>query len=46
MLVGALMCGREDAIARLQTLNPRTRRRINELTGAYAQKIISNLQQS
>jgi len=28
MLVGALMCGREDAIARLQSLNPRTRRRI------------------
>lgn len=28
MLIGALMCGREDAIARLQSLNPRTRRRI------------------
>lgn len=28
MLVGALMCGREDAIARLQTLKPRTRYRI------------------
>lgn len=28
MLLGALMCGREDAIARLQSLNPRTRRRI------------------
>lgn len=28
MLIGALMCGREDAQARLQSLNPRTRRRI------------------
>ena len=28
MLIGALICGREDAIARLQSLNPRTRRRI------------------
>lgn len=28
MLLGALMCGREDAIARLQSLKPRTRYRI------------------
>jgi hypothetical protein len=28
MLIGALMCGREDAIARLQSLKPRTRYRI------------------
>jgi len=28
MLVGALMCGREDAIARLQSLKPSTRYRI------------------
>jgi hypothetical protein len=28
MLVGALMCGLPEAIARLQSLNPRTRRRI------------------
>jgi hypothetical protein len=28
MLIGALMCGRQDAIARLQSLKPRTRYRI------------------
>ncbi len=28
MLIGALMCNREDAKARLQTFDPRTRRRI------------------
>jgi len=28
MFLGALMCGREDARAKLQTMNPRTRRRI------------------
>jgi hypothetical protein len=28
MLVGALMCGREDARAKLQSMEPRTRRRI------------------
>jgi len=28
MLLGALMCGRQDAIARLQSLKPRTRYRI------------------
>jgi hypothetical protein len=28
MLIGALMYGREDAIAKLQTMNPRTRRRV------------------
>jgi hypothetical protein len=39
MLIGALMCGREDAIARLQTFRPRTRYRIEaELRNLHARR--------
>lgn len=39
MLIGALMCGREDARAKLQSLHPRTRRRIeNEIRQLHTRR--------